>query len=179
MKSIYKPTEYEMKLIVLYVISKLKTSATYTILDYVISSVVDMNYFALQEYILNLIEVGDIAEVEIEKSSVYTLNASGEETIGFFEGKIPFSIREKLDVMVKKVNDNANPSNKTEVDFYPLNEKEYGVKFTLKEDNITMLSLDVYIGDRENAKKVCNYFKQNTNDVYSKILGIVSQAVSE
>ena len=42
-----------------------------------------------------------------------------------------------------------------------------------------MLSLDVYIVDRENAKKVCNYFKQNTNDVYAKILGIVSQAVSE
>ena len=177
MKSIYKPTEYEMKLIVLYVISKLKTSATYTILDYAISSVVDMNYFALQEYILNLIEVGDIAEVEIEKDRVYTLSTSGEETIGFFESKIPYSIREKLDVMIKRVNDNANPSNKIDVDYYPLNEKEYGVKFTMKENDVTMLSLDVYIGDRENAKKVCNYFKENTNEVYSEIFKIVSKGM--
>ena len=136
-----------------------------------------MNYFALQEYILNLIEVGDIAEVEIEKDRVYTLSTSGEETIGFFESKIPYSIREKLDVMIKRVNDNANPSNKIDVDYYPLNEKEYGVKFTMKENDVTMLSLDVYIGDRENAKKVCNYFKENTNEVYSEIFKIVSKGM--
>ena len=33
MKTMYKPSEYEMKLIVLFVIQNLKTSATYTLLD--------------------------------------------------------------------------------------------------------------------------------------------------
>ena len=56
MKTMYKPNEYEMKLIILYVIKNLKTSATYTILDYVVSSCVDLNYFDLEQYIGNLIE---------------------------------------------------------------------------------------------------------------------------
>lgn len=177
LRTMYKPSEYEMKLIVLYVILHLKTSATYTILDYVISSVVDMNYFALEEYIRNLIEVGDLAELEIEKDRVYSLNPSGEETIGFFESKIPYSIREKLDNFVKIVNEKANPTNEISADYYPINEKEYSVVLKIMENNVTMLNLDVYIGDKETAKKAAEYFATNVNEAYTRILQIVTDGV--
>lgn len=175
MKTMYKPSEYEMKLIVLFVIQNLKTSATYTLLDYVISSVVDMNYFDLELYIRNLIEVGDLSEMEIESQRVYSLNPSGEETIGFFESKIPFSIRERLLQYVKDVNEKANVSNEISTDYYPINENEYGVVLNITENNVTMLKLDVYVGDKENAKKVAEYFKANVNDVYKNIMQQVTE----
>ncbi len=177
MRTTYKPSEYEMKLIVLFVIRNLKTSATYTLLDYVISSVVDMNYFDLELYIRNLIEVGDLAEIKIENERVYSLNASGEETIGFFEGKIPYSIRERLDEYVKIVNKKANVANKISADYYPINEKEYGAILSIMENNATMLKLDVYVGDKETAKKTAEYFNNNVNEVYAKIMQMVTDGV--
>ncbi len=177
MKTMYKPSEYEMKLIVLYVIYNLKTSATYTLLDYIISSVVDMNYFDLELYIRNLIEVGDLADIEIEGERVYSLNPSGEETIGFFETKIPFSIRERLLQYVKDVNQKANVANEISTDYYAINENEYAVVLNIIENNVTMLKLDVYIGDKETAKKAAQHLKSNVNDVYTNIMQLVSDEV--
>ena len=173
MRSMYKPSEHEMKLIVLFVIKYLRTSATYTILDYVISSVVDMDYFSLQEYISALMEVGDISELDIDNSKVYSLNPSGDETIGFFADKIPYSIREKLTECINATNKEQNSATEITCDYYPINNTEYSVKFTMKENNVTMLALDVYIGDKETAKKVSEHFLSNTSDAYSKIIELI------
>lgn len=177
MKTMYKPSEYEMKLIVLFVIKNLKTSATYTILDYVISSVVDMDYFGLQEYIGNLIEVGDVSELDIENDKVYSLNPSGEETIGFFADKIPFSIREKLTLHINITNKKQNSASEISCDYYPINNTEYSVKLNIKENNVTMMSLDVYIGDKETAKKAAEYFSSNVTDVYGKVMEIINGGI--
>ena len=178
MRTMYKPSEYEMKLIVLYVIKYLRTSATYTILDYVISSVVDMDYFVLQEYIGTLMEVGDLAEFEIENDKVYSLTSSGEETIGFFTDKIPYSIREKLTERINVTNKEQNSANEITCDYYPINNTEYCVKFHMKENNVTMLALDVYIGDKETAKKASEYLLASTGDAYSKIMEIINSGIS-
>ena len=152
-KTIYKPDEYEMKLIILYVIQNLKISATYTILDYIISSTVDLNYFDLQNHIDNLIETDNIAELEIDDEKVYSITVPGEETIGFFRDRIPFSIREKLDAHIKEyINEKENSASEITSDYYPVNEDEYAVNLTIKENGVTMLNLEIYIGDKETAK---------------------------
>ena len=89
-----------MNLIILYVISKLRTSATYTILDYIISPAADTNYFALQNYLEALIESENLSELTVDGEKIYSLTVSGEETIGFFADRIPPSVRDKLDELV-------------------------------------------------------------------------------
>ena len=135
-----------------------------------------MNYFDLEQYIINLIDVGDVAEHELDNDRVYTLNSSGEETIGFFDSKIPYSIREKLLEQISIVNDESDNSNEVAADCYPVNEREYGGVLNIKENNVTMLNLDVYMGDKDAAKKVAHYFASNVNDVYKKILEIIKDA---
>ena len=175
-KTIYKPDEYEMKLIILYVIQNLKISATYTILDYIISSTVDLNYFDLQNHIDNLIETDNIAELEIDDEKVYSITVPGEETIGFFRDRIPFSIREKLDAHIKEyTNEKENYSSEITSDYYPINENEYAVNFTIKENGVTMLNLEIYIGDKETAKNTSEYFLKNTNDVYMGIFDLINK----
>ncbi len=179
MRTMYKPSEYEMKLIVLFVIKYLRTGATYTILDYIISSVVDMDYFVLQEYIGTLMEVGDLAEFDIENDKVYSLTTSGEETIGFFADKIPYSIREKLTNYINITNKEQNSASEITCDYYPINNTEYCVKFNMKENNVTMLALDVYIGDKETAKKAADYLLTDTTGAYSKIMEIINDGIKQ
>ena len=174
MKIMYKPNEYEMKLIILYVIKNLRTSATYTVLDFVVSSSVDLNYFDLQHYIVNLIETENISELIIDNDKVYTLTPSGEETIGFFEKEIPFSVREKLTNNIIIINKRENAASEITADYLPINEREYMVKFNIKETNITLMSVEAYIGDKQRAKDICEYFKENTEKVYTDILNILN-----
>ena len=174
MKVMYKPSEYEIKLIILFVIKNLRTSATYTILDYVISSSIDMNYFDLQQYIDNLIETDNITELTIDGERVFSLSRAGEETIGFFADRIPFSIRERLIEYVNITNKKKNVSSEITYDYYPISQTEYGVKMNIKENGVTMMKLDIYVGDKQSAKNICKRFADNTTEIYAGILAIIN-----
>ena len=81
MEYIYKPTEYEIKLIILYTIKSLKVSANYTLLDYVISSAANVNYFDLEQYIASLIDKNNLMEYEADGNIYFSITDSGEECI--------------------------------------------------------------------------------------------------
>ena len=82
MRTMYKPSEYEMKLIVLFVIKYLRTGATYTILDYIISSVVDMDYFVKYEAVSYFVGDPDDARNNYNNHYVYFLPSSGNALKG-------------------------------------------------------------------------------------------------
>lgn len=174
MKTMYKPDDYEMNLIVLYVISKLKTSATYTILDYIVSLTVDINYFALQDYLRALIESENISEHSVDGEKIYSLTPEGSETIGFFADRIPLSLRDRLDGNILEINRRENVSSSIACDYFPINEREYSVKLDIKENDITMLNIEMYVGDRERAKKLSRYLSNNTGEIYSQIISLIN-----
>ena len=175
MKSMYKPNEYEMNLIILYVISRLRVGATYTILDYIISRTVDINYFALEKYLEALIDTENLAELTVEGNKIFSLTESGAETIGFFADRIPMSIRDRLDSFILETNRKENESTKIQSDYFPINEKEYSVKLIIKENDVNMLDMELYVGDKQRAKKISEYMKKNTTQVYSSIVNMINQ----
>lgn len=179
MKIIYKPSEYEMNLIILYVVSNLKTSATYTILDYIISQTVDINYFALQNYLEALIESENLSELTVDGEKIYSLTTPGEETIGFFTDRIPLSVRDKLDEHIRITNERENASSEISSDFFPISENEYSVKLNIKENNVTMLNLEMYVGDRERAKRIKEHFATSTAKVYSDIIALINNGADK
>ena len=168
-----------MNLIILYVISGLKTGATYTILDYIVSRTVDINYFALQNYLEALIESENLTELTVDGEKIYSLTVSGEETIGFFSDRIPMSIRDRLDEYVRETNEKENVSSEIVADYFPINEKEYSVKLNIKENDVTMLNIELYVGDRERARLISEHFAKNTTQVYSQIISIINQGIEK
>jgi UDP-N-acetylglucosamine 2-epimerase len=120
-----------------------------------------------------------LAELDIDNDKVYSLTASGEETIGFFADKIPYSIREKLTNCVNIINKEQNLANEITCDYYPINNTEYCVKFNMKENNVTMLSMDIYIGDKETAKRTSEYLLSDTAGAYSKIMEVINNGIKE
>lgn len=179
MKSMYKPNEYEMNLIILYTVLHLKTGATYTILDYIVSRTVDINYFALQSYLEALIDSENLAELTVDDKKIYSLTTAGEETIGFFADRIPPSIRDRLDEYVREINKKENVSSDISCDYYPISEREYSVKLNIKENDVTMLNIELYVGDRERAKRISEHLKEHTTQVYSQIISLINQGIEK
>ena len=104
MEFTYKPTEYEIKLIILFTIKSLKKNADYTLLDYVISQAANINYFELEPYIAELISKDNLMEYEADGKTYFSIKESGEETLEFFTHKIPGSIRLRLEETIKAIN---------------------------------------------------------------------------
>ena len=177
MEYTYKPTDYEIKLIILYAVKSLKIGASYTILDYVISSAANVNYFELEEYIKSLIENGTLTESVTDGENIFSITDSGEETLGFFLNKIPGSIKERLDNKISAINHKEALGNKIYTDYYPVNENEYIVKFTLEEGKTVLMNMEIYAGSKERAKDMCVYLKANTDDFYKKVAAIISEGL--
>lgn len=179
MEYAYKPTDYEIKLIILYAVKSLRIGANYTILDYVISSSANVNYFELEQYIKSLLQNGNISEVLADGENIFSITESGEETLGFFSHKIPGSIMTRLDEKISAINHKEASGNKVCADFVPVNENEYTVKFSMEEGGTVLLNLELYAGSKERAKNICKYLKTNTADFYKQINGLINEGLRQ
>ncbi len=179
MEYTYKPTEYEIKLIILYTAHHLKVALSYTMLDYVISSCANVNYFDIGIYIEELISTENLSEYEADGERYFSLTDTGEETLGFFESNIPGSIKLALKDKILEVNKKAGLGNRLYADYIPINQNEYTVKLSLEEGGTVMLGLEMHAGPKERAKEICNYLKNNTDEFYKFIIEFLEEKISK
>lgn len=171
----YKPTDYEKKLMILYAIKHLRVNATYPILDYVLEQSAAVNYFELEQHVGSLIESGNIEELEFDGKHVFSMTPTGEETVGFFEKSIPFSVREKLQAAVEKVNGEQSGANITEADYVPINEQEYQVTCHIRENNTDLLKMELYVGSKEQAKQAASYLRRDLAGFYQGLMHLLHE----
>lgn len=178
MEFMYKPDDYEAKLIVFYAIKNLNKSPSYAILSQVISSGVAINYFELQEYLQAVIDIGSVEESEVGGERVYSLTTSGIEACEYFSQRIPPSVRDKIANAASEVNNDKSAFNKVYADYIPINEEEYKVVCGIMENNVKLLDFEMYAGPKSRAKKICEYFKNHTQDFYMNIVADIENHIS-
>lgn len=179
MDFIYKPTPFEIKLIILYAVKNLEVATSYTLLDIVISQSANVNYFELGPYIDELMNTDNLIQYDADGGRFFSITDTGVETLGFFERKIPASIRDALNVKISEINLEAHRGNKLSVDYIPLNQNEYTVKFSIKEGGVVVLDFEVYAGPRERAQQMCTYLKNNTGDFYKAFMEILDNGIKQ
>lgn len=174
---LYKPDDYEAKLIILFALENLKKSPNYQILSQVVSQSVDVQYFELEQYLKAVMEIGSVEEYTIDNDIVYSLTKLGEETCEYFSSRIPPSVREKIINAAREVNNDTSDLNKVYADYIPINEIEYKVVCGIMENGIKMLDFEMYAGEKERAKKICSYFKANTREFYMNIVDNIEKNI--
>ena len=179
MEYAYKPTEYEIKLIILFAIKALKKNADYTLLDFVISSAANVNYFELEPYIAELIAKDNLMEYSADGKTYFAIKEKGEETLEFFTHKIPGSIRIALEETINTINRNEKVGNIFVVDYIPVSGNEYNVKFLMEEGGIPLIDLNLYAGSKERAIEICSYLKNNTSDFYKSLTEIIDKGTKQ
>ncbi len=179
MEFTYIPNEYEIKLMILYTVKYLKIACNYTTIDYVISSCANVNYFELEGYITDLMNKGNLSDYDADNEKYYCVTEQGEETLGFFEGKIPGSIRLMLKDKISQMNRESSLGNKLSVDYFPINENEYTVQFLIEENNVVVMNLEFYAGPKERAIDICRYLKKNSSDFYKIMMQSIDSEVNK
>lgn len=168
----YRPgeTDEDMKLMVLFAIGRLKVSATYTRIFHVLSAAADVSYCLLTVPISDLIESGNIEELHYDGQTVFSLTKRGSETLVFFEERILRSVRVRMQDEIDRINKEVLSGNKLDASIVPVNEDEYLVKAEITEDRIPVLKFEMYVGDKERAKKIVRNFKEHTSLMYLQVM---------
>ncbi|MBQ6999389.1 MAG: DUF4364 family protein [Clostridia bacterium] len=168
----YRPAENDedMKLMVLFAIARLKVSATYTRIFHVLSAAADVSYCLLTVPISDLIESGNIEELHFDDQTVFSLTKQGSETLSYFEHRILRSVRLRMLDEIDKINKEVLSGNKLDASIVPVNEEEYLVKAEITENKVPVLKFEMYVGDKERAKKIVRNFKEHTSLMYLQVV---------
>lgn len=135
-----------------------------------------LNYFMIQQY---LSELAGAAFIEIcpiqEDYSGYVLTKLGEDTLLFFEDRIPEAVRHQLteNALVKK-NERVKARQVTG-HYYKKNDTEYIVTMKVIEKETLLFSQTLNVVSQQQAKLICKNWNLESGSIFNQILGLLTK----
>lgn len=160
----------ENKVLILYILNKLQNPITNDGLLRLVLSVMDMNYFYFQQFLLDLLENQYIACFEHDGKHVYAITDKGKETLNLTNSILPGIIKLKVDTSFKSELSSTAEEESIVAEFTPKNENDYTVTCKINENNSCIFEVSVFAGSREEAKKIIDNWKENAYRIYPEIL---------
>ncbi|MEL7659750.1 DUF4364 family protein [Acetobacterium wieringae] len=164
----------EDKLIILYVLQKIKTALTREQIALIIIENLQIGYFDIQLYIDDLIKDDFLSTLEYDGKSVLSLSPMGKETLTVFHDKIPTYITEMIDLYLKENRAKIFKEVKITANYQKLGETDYLVELKLQENNMVLMEISLNAPTLKLALDICNRWKENTQELYSSVLKILT-----
>ncbi|MBR1802782.1 MAG: DUF4364 family protein [Clostridia bacterium] len=160
----------ENKVLILYILNKMKKPISNDNLLKLVLSVMDMNYFYFQQFLLDLIDNQYIVTFLEDNKNVYQITDLGKETLKLTSDMLPGIMKLKVDTNFKEELKASKEENSISAEFIAKGENDYTVTCKINEDNTTIFEVKVFAGSREEAKRIVDNWKENAYRIYPEIL---------
>lgn len=161
----------EDKLIILYVLNKIKTGLSREQIAYIIIQNLQISYIDIQMYLDDLNREGLILEKTADHpSSQLMITPDGIRTLDPLMDKIPQYIREMLDVFILNNKKKIYRETDTTATYEQTGPDDFQVYLSLCENNIELMTLSINSPSKEGALAICDNWKNNTQKVYAAIM---------
>ncbi len=161
-----------IQFIILYTLNKADEPMPYADLLNTVQGNCEINFTDLQLGLDNLIQTGHVVSRRLTDTlTVYAVTQKGSYVIDFFYSQIPLIIREPIDRSIKELYLEKRRREAVRASITPLNINEYTAECELYDDDKTLvMSLTLYAGSREQAENMAEYYKNNSAEIYSKVI---------
>ena len=158
------------KLMILYMLKKIRYSMTYAqISDFVLGRGYT-DYFPLQTAVAELKEGGLVHVETLRNSSFYRITPEGEETLGFFSGRIPSAIREDIDAYLKEHKMAIIEAVSVLTDYYRVSGGDYEVRLRVREKDTDLIDLRLNVPTDQTAETMCANWRGKSQAVYAYLM---------
>lgn len=163
------------KLILLYILDNIDLLLTNVQLTEIVMQDSLMNYFLLQQYLLDLIKVKYIQVITENDKHFYKITNDGRRVLNYFEKRIPYITREKILNRLSNKRNGIKEASEVISDYFPYNENEYSVECKIIENRTPLIELKVSVGSKAQAKNICEKWKKSSQIMYSKIIAALTE----
>ncbi len=160
----------ENKILILYILNKMEEPITNDNLLRLILSVIDMNYFYFQQFLLDLLENKYIVCFEKEGKNVYQITDTGKSALELTNNIIPGILKLKVDTSFETELKETEEAESITAEYTPRSENDYIVTCKINENHNCIFEVSVFAGSREEAKKIVDNWKENAYRIYPEIL---------
>ncbi len=169
----------ESKVLILYILRSLNKAITNTALYKIVLSVLDMNYFYYQQFLLDLVKSEFVINYSTEGNSMYIITEKGIRTLELTEDILPGIIKLQVDTNLKYALENVDEENSIIAEYTPVNENYYNVTCKIMENNECLFEVKTFAGSREQAKHIVENWKKHAGTMYPSLLEILTQVFPE
>lgn len=163
----------ESKILLLYILSKVGKPISHNELLELVTSIVDMNYFYFEQFLLDLLEDNYIFKYKKENTDIYEITEDGKNAIDLTIDIIPGILKLQVDSKFKENLDNVKDKFSISSEYTPITEKEFSVRCKIVENNVTIFDLQAHAGSRDQAKQIVENWNNKATEMYPKLLEIL------
>ncbi|VYU08108.1 DUF4364 family protein [Clostridium tertium] len=160
----------ENKLLVLYVMDSLKQPITNTQLTEIILENNFINYFTLQQYISELISTDFLRYEVVNDKNLINITEKGRNTLSFFADRISAIKKKIIDDYLHSIIDSIKKELTIHSDYTIGKDDSFLVNLQALENDNLLMSLKVSVPSKKQALSLCNRWKENPSDIYTKIM---------
>ena len=163
----------ESKILLLYILSKVNKPISHNELLELVTSIVDMNYFYFEQFLLDLLEDNYVYKYKEDNSEIYEITDDGKNAIELTIDIIPGIQKLQVDSKFKENMDSVKDKFAISSEFNPITEKVFSVRCKITENSRTIFDLQTEAGSPEQAKQIAENWKTNCINIYPKILELL------
>ncbi len=162
--------EARHKLLILYILSEFKMPLTNTQLTEFVMELHFIDYFTLQQYLVELIDKSLIEVSESSSTTNYLITSQGLNALSFFNDRIPQDIKNRMAkaVVIKRRSIYRDAEILSE--YRQVNEQEYIAHLRVEEHGHTLIDIELNLVTNRQAKDVCRRWKENAPEIYASLI---------
>ncbi len=168
----------ENKLILLYIINNLEAPVSNLLITKIILENKLMNYIFLQQYLDELCDGKFLEKISSADKISYRISPAGRQSLDYFISLIPAGTKSRIDEALLDYKKRCKNETSVFADFMAVNENEYIANLKIFEGSFTYIDLKLTVGSREDARKICDNWNQNSHKLYKKILADITEQES-
>lgn len=161
----------ENKALILYILNKVNKPIENTAFYKLILTFEDMNYFYFQQFLLDLTNNKYIEYFNNGIHTIYKITTLGKNVLELTEDILPGILKLQIDTELTT----AKTESAVIAEFTPRSENNYVVTCKILENNECCFELKATAPSREQAKKIVSNWENNSNEIYGKILSLLTQ----
>lgn len=163
-----KITMTDHKLLVLHSLKTLGAVAEQQLWQFMVECDL-MDYIEFSLCRAELEEAGMLRTLCDETGTRIALSGAGLETLALFGGRIPPSLRERIEEKGADARSRFRHEASVLSDFVE-DEGGYTVRLRLKEDALTLMDLRLNVPTRAQAQAFCEHFSTRSNELYAMLM---------
>lgn len=160
----------DVKILICYTLSCVKTPQSRERLCEVLTSHGDVNYFSLFEAVEELIRDGFVSENE----DGLCVTGKGLQIASTFNRKLPASLRESAAVMSLRLAAAERSKAENPCDILPLENGGFNVDMRINDGGDELLHITVYASDREQAELLKKRFDADPTLIYTGMIALLT-----
>lgn len=165
----------ENKLLLLYILNELKFPISKNQLTEIVLENNFMNYFILQQYILELISSNFIESVEQDGKHRISITTSGINVLNLFSNRLLDEKKSIIDNYIKINLNNIKNAISVTADYTIENKNSYIVNLKAIENDITLIEVKLNVVSNKQARDLCAKWKNSSSDLYTEIINLLTQ----